>query len=132
MEDIRNLILDKAKERFDRFGYRKTTMDELSRDCKVSKRTIYELFRDKEDLFTNLMIRENQAFQKVLFEQIAIIDDPLEQITQLIRTAIRFFNEDHFLTRLLKADDQLFSAFISKKYNTMVREEVISLISDIL
>ncbi len=41
MDDIKNNILDKAKDRLDRFGFKKTTMDEISRDCKISKKTIY-------------------------------------------------------------------------------------------
>ena len=53
-QEIKNMILDKAKERFDRFGYKKTTMDEISRDCKISKKTLYELFSDKENLFNSL------------------------------------------------------------------------------
>lgn len=44
------MIMDKAQHRIERFGFKKTTMDELSRDCGISKKTIYLHFKDKEDL----------------------------------------------------------------------------------
>lgn len=132
VDDIKNLILDKAKERFDRFGYKKTTMDELSRDCKISKKTIYEHFIDKEDLFTNLMLRENYKVRKMLLDDIEEIADPLEKIIQLIKTSIDFFNDDNFLTRLYKADETLFSNFISSKSASMMRVSTISIVADII
>ena len=33
-------IMDMAKARFERFGYKKTTVDEISHDVRVSKKTI--------------------------------------------------------------------------------------------
>jgi len=46
-----------------------------------------------------------------------------------LRTAIGYFNEDNFLTRLLKDDDALFSAFITAKYHAIVEEELIAIIA---
>ena len=132
MEDLKNLILDKAKERLDRFGYKKTTMDEISRDCKISKKTIYGLFTDKEDLFTCLMLRESCKVRQMIFARIGEISDPLDKLIQLIRTSIEYFNGDNFLTRLLKADEALLSAFLGKRYHSMIREDVILIIADII
>jgi AcrR family transcriptional regulator len=132
MDDIKNNILDKAKERLDRFGFKKTTMDEISRDCKISKKTIYEHFKDKEDMFISLLTRESHKTVEVMFSQVGETADPLERLIQLIRIAIAHFNEDTFVTRLLKNDDALFSVFLSRKYHALVDQEIISNISVIL
>lgn len=132
MEDLKNLILDKAKERFDRFGYKKTTMDEISQDCKISKKTVYAQFADKEDLFTALMLRENYIVREMIFACIREFADPRDKLIQLIKISMEFFNEDNFLTRLLKADEKLYSAFLSKKYHSMIREDIILIIADII
>jgi AcrR family transcriptional regulator len=132
MDDIKNNILDKAKERLDRFGFKKTTMDEISRDCRISKKTIYEHFRDKEDLFTSLLTRECHKTIEIMFSQVGEIADPLERLIQLIRIAISYFNEDTFVTRLLKNDDALFSAFLSRKYHALIDQEIISNIAAII
>ena len=70
MEELKTLILDNAKNRFDRFGFQKTTMDEISRDCKISKRTLYEHFHDKQHLFDSLFVRECEKDLEIIFSRI--------------------------------------------------------------
>ncbi|GMA98871.1 TetR/AcrR family transcriptional regulator [Pelosinus sp. IPA-1] len=132
MDDIKNNILDKAKERLDRFGFKKTTMDEISKDCRISKKTIYEHFKDKEDMFTCLLTRECHKTIDMMLSQVAEIADPLERLIQLVRIAIAYFNEDNFVTRLLKDDEELFSAFLSRKYHALIDQEIISSIAAII
>ena len=50
MSDTEQSILELARKRFERFGYRKTTIDEICRDGGISKKTLYRHFRDKEEL----------------------------------------------------------------------------------
>lgn len=132
MDDVRNLILDKAKERVDRFGFKKTTMDEISKDCKISKKTIYENFADKEDMFRCLLLREGKRTIAIIFSRMGDVSDPLERLIRLIRTAVAYFNEDNFMTRLLKSGDPLFSTYFTREYYTLIDEEIISLIAGII
>lgn len=131
MDDIRNRILDKAKERLDRFGFKKTTMDEISQDCKVSKKTLYAHFKDKEDLFTCVLIRESRKSQEIIFARMGTVDDPLQRLAQLMRIGIAYFNEDNFLTRLLKDDAAIFSE-LSVKYHRIVDEDIVAMLVDII
>lgn len=51
-EDARRaLLLEAALGVFARFGYRKTSMDEVARAAKVSRQGLYLHFANKEDLF---------------------------------------------------------------------------------
>jgi AcrR family transcriptional regulator len=132
MDDVKNFILDRAQDRFDRFGFKKTTMDDISRDCRMSKKTIYEHFHDKENLFNSLFIREARRARDTIFARMDPDAAPLEKLQQLIRTAIAYFSEDNFLTSLLKDDEALFSAFLSAKYNSVIDEELIGIIAAII
>jgi len=85
MDDVKNRILDNVKDRLDRFGFKKTTMDEISRDCKISKKTIYEHFRDKEDMVTCLFVRECHKAMEIVFSRMGDIEDPLDKLIQLIK-----------------------------------------------
>jgi AcrR family transcriptional regulator len=49
-EAQRDRILETAHEKFRRFGIRRVTMDEIARDLRVSKKTLYQFFPDKEAL----------------------------------------------------------------------------------
>jgi AcrR family transcriptional regulator len=45
-----------AEPLLERFGYRKTTVEEVCRGAGASKRTFYELFSDKQDLCVQLIL----------------------------------------------------------------------------
>ena len=51
-------ILDAAGERFARFGFKKTSIDEIAKDAGVGKGTVYLVAQSKEDLFYQVVHRE--------------------------------------------------------------------------
>jgi AcrR family transcriptional regulator len=46
----RDRILDATERLLARYGYRKTTMDDVAREAGLSKRTLYLAFRSKEEM----------------------------------------------------------------------------------
>src|SRR5690554_3055292 len=55
--DIKNRILEKACELYFQYGVKNTSMDELAYSLGISKRTIYENFKDKEDILKSLILK---------------------------------------------------------------------------
>jgi len=51
----RRRVLDAAVETFWRFGFRKTSMDEVARAADISRQGLYFYFGSKEDLFREAM-----------------------------------------------------------------------------
>jgi len=49
-EEIKGLILEKAVERFIRYGFGKTTMVEIAKDCGMSAGNLYRYFESKFDI----------------------------------------------------------------------------------
>ena len=49
-EEIKDLILEKAVERFIRYGFGKTTMVEIAKDCGMSAGNLYRYFESKFDI----------------------------------------------------------------------------------
>jgi len=52
--DVRARILAAAGERFAQFGYNKTTMAEIAKDCDMSAANLYRFFKNKLDIGSNL------------------------------------------------------------------------------
>ncbi len=77
-------ILDAAAELIQRWGYKKTTVEDIARQAGVAKGTIYLHWKTREDLFEALLLRESVAMLKAL--QAAIASDPegvyISHITQ--------------------------------------------------
>jgi len=53
-EEIRHQILVAANQRFTQFGYNKTTMAEIAKDCDMSAANLYRFFENKLDIGANL------------------------------------------------------------------------------
>jgi len=76
--DIKDRIIDKAQELFFQRGIKDVSMDELASSLGISKRTIYENFKDKEDilkvLLNKLIHERNLLYDKYIDENSNIVD----------------------------------------------------------
>ncbi len=64
-------ILDAAAELILRWGYKKTTIDDIAKQARVAKGTIYLHWKTREDLFMALLIREDFKYAEDLKQRIA-------------------------------------------------------------
>lgn len=55
--DIKQRIIEKAGDLFFQVGIKNVSMDELASALGISKRTIYENFKDKEDILLSLILK---------------------------------------------------------------------------
>lgn len=72
-------ILDAAEKVFVAEGYGAATMEEVARVARMSKKTIYALFPDKEQLFVTLM-SDVDGFPGSEGKPAAIVSDPLDDL----------------------------------------------------
>jgi len=87
-EDVKDLIVNSATIYFSKFGFQKTTMDEIARHIHKAKGVIYYYFKSKEELF-------NAALKKALED----VKTELNKITTRNADALTILQE-YFLTRL--------------------------------
>ncbi len=95
---------------FIRFGYRKTTIEDICQAAGMSKRTFYDLFRDKSDLYTrmSLYICEN-LIEKWQHELPSEMDAPTK-IASFIDYYVTVIVQRP-LFRILLQDKETLSAF---------------------
>lgn len=72
-EEISQHILDAARERFTQYGYNKTTMAEIAKDCGMSASNIYRFFANKLDIGASLACC---SLESGLTHITAIVSDP--------------------------------------------------------
>ncbi|MCY1078291.1 TetR/AcrR family transcriptional regulator [Archangium lansingense] len=63
-------ILDAAATLLVRHGYRKVTVDDISREAGIGKGTVYLHWRSKQELFEALFLREAIAYVEGLLDQL--------------------------------------------------------------
>jgi len=130
--DCKEQILDVAKRRFDRFGFRKTTVDEISRDAGISKKTLYENFKNKEDIFVSLFIREALTARKTTLDRLKNITEPHEKISKFMVFASDYFREHPFMVKVLQDVDGLYAPFLSSKYRVFVEGGILNIFESML
>jgi AcrR family transcriptional regulator len=75
--DYRQKIIEAAALMFRTYGIRAVTMDMLANELGISKRTIYEKFRDKDELLAGVLkwmaVKQKEAIVKVFGESENVI-----------------------------------------------------------
>jgi TetR/AcrR family transcriptional regulator of autoinduction and epiphytic fitness len=98
MTDRKRLaILDAAAEEFRAFGFDATSMDRIAAKAEVSKRTVYNHFPSKEDLFAETLVQ--------LFDEVsARLELPYRadvalrsQLMELMNQKMRMLGDQNFL-----------------------------------
>jgi len=83
--DVRTKILTGAEEAFRRYGIKSMTMDDISRNLGISKKTIYQYFKNKNELVL-LSLENHLNNEKVYFDQIGETSkDAVEQLVIMSR-----------------------------------------------
>ena len=84
MEPLQKQLVECAVKRFLAFGVRSVTMDQIAQDAGASKRTVYEIFSDKEELVKACIQYFEETRTK---ESTAIIADSENVLVALFKIA---------------------------------------------
>ncbi len=71
-EEIKQQIIDVADIRFRRYGFGKTTMVEIAKDCCMSAANLYRYFENKEEIgvsIASLCMREKERRGKIVLQR---------------------------------------------------------------
>lgn len=72
-KDKRQMILDIAARIFSRYGYTKTSLDEIAAEARIAKGTIYYYFPSKEELFITVVSEQAQSFMEEMIRRLSEI-----------------------------------------------------------
>jgi AcrR family transcriptional regulator len=74
-EYVKEQILLKIEEKLLMQNFNDIRIDAIAQELRISKRTIYELFESKDDIFKNVIQRHNEYCVKIAEKTIANIKD---------------------------------------------------------
>jgi AcrR family transcriptional regulator len=110
-------ILDAAEELIKRWGYSKTTIDDIARYAGVAKGTIYLHWKTRDDLFWALLSREDFRLVESLRRHLT---DDLENMT--LHTLMRYIVLDTLRSPLAKAmllmDSEMLGELAKRDYTS--------------
>lgn len=87
MDTQKEQIADTFQQHFNHFGYKKTSVDEVAGALQISKKTIYQHFSSKEEIFYYVVFRIAGQYRKKMerkLEQSPTHTDKLAELIHLI------------------------------------------------
>lgn len=92
---MKSKILEVAIEQFSRFGVRTVTMEDIARLSGVSKKTIYQEFKDKKDLVKETfacVLKEDRARMCYMIEHEDGVIEHLVKVSKMLRERLANMN----------------------------------------
>lgn len=113
---------DKTKERlvsaagriFSKFGFEKTTMNEIAMEARKGKSSLYYYFSSKEEIFKAVVEYEAEILKEKILDTLKSNDNTLEKFRKYIITRFNGIRELGNLYNALRSDLLTHLEFISK------------------
>jgi AcrR family transcriptional regulator len=107
-DDVRSTILRAAERCIQRYGIRKTTMDDIAREVRMSRPSVYRYFADREDLLLALLSEHSRALteraRRFIDQHPSVEDGLVEGLLYIADHGHR----DEFARLLVSMDDSAF------------------------
>lgn len=90
--NIQEKIAESFEKHYNQFGYKKTSVDDISHDLRISKKTIYKHFDSKENIYDFLVQKIAGQFCEMIepkLNEISSYEKKMEQLVFIIFQDIR-------------------------------------------
>lgn len=87
----RENILKIAQDIFSKYGYKKTTLDDIANAVRKGKSSLYYYFKSKEDLFQAVIMKEVESLAKELDRVVNRNTEPVDKLRDYMMTKINTF-----------------------------------------
>lgn len=91
--ELRERIITEAMDAFTKNGIKNITMDDIANRLAISKRTLYETFKDKEDLLIACVARQQKDWQEFMFKVSVEAENVLEVILKFYKKSLELYHK---------------------------------------
>jgi len=92
-DEVKERILEVAQQIFGKFGFKKTTVDEIAQATRKAKSSIYYYFKSKEDIFEAVIEKEASSIRKHVSEIINSNISTVEKLKQYMIIRMKSLTE---------------------------------------
>ncbi|MBM4654322.1 TetR family transcriptional regulator [Rhodococcus hoagii] len=107
------VMLDAARDEFERYGIRRTNMDDIARRAGISRSTLYRRFPNKDALVETLLMRETALFFGAL-DRVAENRDPHGAVIECFTRGVRMAQEIPLIARILESEPEMILGLSSR------------------
>jgi len=98
-------IVKSAQKLFSRFGFLKTTVDEIAKSARMGKASIYHYFKSKIDIFREVVEMEEKVLEREVKKATEKVKTPQQKMKAFVMTKMKYLQELTNIHSVLKEDD---------------------------
>ncbi|MCK4251345.1 TetR/AcrR family transcriptional regulator [candidate division WOR-3 bacterium] len=118
------VIIIAAQDIFARFGFKKTTMNDIARAAHKAKSSIYRYFKSKEEIFQTIVERESQILKEKIEKSINAQNNPEKKLCVYVITRMKVLKNLVNFYSALKDEYLEHYAFIEKIRKKYLKDEI--------
>jgi AcrR family transcriptional regulator len=123
-DEVKEAIVTVARHIFSRFGFKKTTMDEIAIASRKGKSSIYYYFASKEEIFQAVVEKEASILKQELIKAVNDADSPEQKLKTHVLIRMRTMEKLANFYSAIKDDYLSHLDFIEKIRRKYDQEEI--------
>lgn len=123
-EEVCNQIIDSARKIFSKYGFRKTTMEEIAQGVGKGKSSIYYYYQGKEEIYKAVIEKESELMRDSILKAISKIDDPIEKFKVYVSVRMKSFRDSVNFYEAIKNELLSNLDFINKTREKYDKDEI--------
>ncbi len=123
-KNVGEIIIKAAQGIFARFGFNKTTMDEIAKAAHKAKSSIYHYFKSKEEIFQTIVEKESCVLKEEIIKAINQEDTPQKKLRACIITRMTVLHRLANFYSALKEEYLEYYSFIEKVRKKHFEDEI--------
>jgi AcrR family transcriptional regulator len=127
VDETRENILEVASKIFGKYGYKRTTIDEIARSANKAKGSVYYYFASKEDLFKEVVGKELNVLKVELSKIADGKEDPVTKLLNYLVIRMRLISSAVNYRETLKTNILNQLDFVEDVKNEFYRYEAVLL-----
>lgn len=120
----REMILERARSIFTEYGYEKTTLEDIGSECGLNKASLYYYFRNKEEIYVQVLLTEADKYIKDLQEHVQHYSRTEERVFQYLLNRIREYAKALNVSQLSMASLHKVEPMFQDLFQKIKNEEV--------
>lgn len=123
-DEVKESIINISRSIFTRFGFKKTTVDEIALASRKGKSSIYYYFESKEDIFKAVVEKEAEMLNEEIFQATCGVENPMQKLKIHVLTRMRTMQKLSNMYSALKDDYLSHLGFIDMIRRNYDQEEI--------
>ena len=125
-------LFEASLQVFAKYGYKKTTVEDIASKLGVTKGNIYFYVKNKEDLYHKTIIYALRRWKSFVEEGIKKENDHQKKFVLLAELAIQYINSNEDLKMIIKNDSEIYTVNSSEDRFYEVNREALTLLKNLL